>query len=192
MGPGKISDEGFERVQKSFNESFSGEGTGKVAIMPNGSKYHRVAISSADAQFIENRKFQRSEIAGIFRVPPHMIGDLENATVSNIEHQAIQFVNYSLMPWLTRTEGTLNTQLLTPAQRAEGYCFKHDVKELLRADTQARAEFYKVMSMHMQSDEIRRLEDLNDLPNDEGKVVLKPLNMFQGGENNDETQQPSA
>ena len=185
LGPGNLSDERYEGIQKSINESFSEGGTGKVAIIPHGAKWHRTSINSNDAQFIENRKFQRSEIAGIFRVPPHMIGDLEHATFSNIEHQAIQFVNYSLMPWLTRTEATLDRQLLTPDQRAQGYCFKHDVKELLRGDTRARSEFYKVMSMHMQSDEIRRLEDLKDLPDDAGKVVHVPLNMFQGGEDND-------
>jgi len=194
LGPGKISEEGFKRVQKSFNESFSGDGVGKIAIMGHGSKYHPVAVASKDAQFLENRKFQRSEIAGIFRVPPHMIGDLEHATFSNIEHQAIQFVVFSLMPWLKRTEATLNAQLLTKDQRAQGYFFKYDIKALLQGDVKSRAEFYKVMEKHLYTDEIRAMEGINPLPDGEGQERLVPLNMFAPEEtpeseevNNDET-----
>ena len=175
---GKLSEDRLERIQKSINETFSEGGTGKVAVIAPGADLKMLGITSADAQFIENRKFQRSEIAGIFRVPPHMIGDLEHATFSNIEHQAIQFVTYSLMVWLKRTEATLNSMLLTRENRSAGFFFKYDVKDLLRGDAKSRADFYKVMEKHMYSDEVRAMEDMNPLPNGEGQKVLVPLNMF--------------
>ena len=186
LGEGNLSEDRLQKLRKSINETYSDDGAGKVAVVPNGAALEMLGIKSSDAQFIENRKFQRSEIAGIFRVPPHMIGDLEHATFSNIEHQAIQFVTYSLMVWLKRTEATLNSMLLTKQNRADGFFFKYDVKDLLRGDAKSRADFYKVMEKHMYSDEVRAMEDMNPLPNGEGQKVLVPLNMF-----SEETNEPN-
>ena len=80
-------------------------------------KYSPISINPQEAQFLDTRKFQIDEIARIFRVPPHMIGDLEHATFSNIEEQSLEFVTYSLQPWLARIESAISRSLLTPEEK---------------------------------------------------------------------------
>ncbi|MGO5293013.1 phage portal protein, partial [Bilifractor sp. LCP19S3_H10] len=101
--PGILKDP--EKVRDSWQAAFGGsQNAGKVAVLEEGMKYSPISINPQEAQFLDTRKFQIDEIARIFRVPPHMIGDLEHATFSNIEEQSLEFVTYSLQPWLTRIE----------------------------------------------------------------------------------------
>lgn len=168
-----------EAFRASFEAQTSGENTGRVAVIEGADgtvDYIPLSMTAEDAQYLETRKFQRSEIAGIFRVPPHMVGDLERATFSNIEEQSLQFVVYSLMPWLKRMEQTMNRSLLTPAEQ-RNYYFEFKVDGLLRGDTKSRSEFYwRMWQMGaMNSNEIRALENMN--PRDDGDEFVIPANM---------------
>ena len=102
-----------EAIRDSWNKGFSGTNAHKVAILEEGMKYTPISISPEQAQFLETRKFQINEIARIFRVPPHMVGDLEKSSFSNIEQQSLEFVKYTLEPWIIRWEQSLNKVLLT-------------------------------------------------------------------------------
>ncbi|NOX15969.1 MAG: phage portal protein [Epsilonproteobacteria bacterium] len=141
-------------------------------------------MSNEDSQFLETRKFQKSEICGIYRVPPHLIGDLEKATFSNIEQQSIDFVTHSLRPYLIRIEQSINTQLLTSAEQ-KNYYVKFNIDALLRGDTKSRYEAYN-MGRNMgvlSANDIRAKEDMN--PIDNGDVYLQPLNMGEAGKGPD-------
>ncbi len=142
-------------------------------VLTGGAQWQQVSIPPQDAQFIESRKFTRSEIAGMFRVPPHKIGDLERATFSNIEQQSIEYVVDSLRPWLVRLESAMNALLPT------GQFVKWNVEGLLRGDTLARYQAYTQARTAgwMNVDEIRALEDLNPVPDGQGQGFVQPLNM---------------
>lgn len=132
--------------------------TGKTAIMPFGLKAKTIGMTNEDAQFLESRKFQVSEIARFFRVPPHLIGDLEKATFSNIEQQALEFVTYTLRPWLTRWEQAIKRDLITDRD----VFVEFQTLDLLRGDAASRAQFYKELSYlgAMSVNDIRRAENM--------------------------------
>ncbi|WP_299582068.1 phage portal protein [uncultured Microbulbifer sp.] len=162
---GKLSDPAYARLRKSWSDRHQGGANAhRVAILEEGTKWNQIGMSSEDAQFLESRKYQRSEIASMFGVPPHMIADLEKATFSNIEHQSIQFVVYSLLPWLKRIEQSIFRDLLSPVERREYYA-KHSVEGLLRGDSKSRSEFYKNLfnSGAISINDMRRLENMNSI-----------------------------
>ncbi len=182
--PGKLSKESYERIKTSFDEAHCGDNAHKTALLEEGMKFSRISLSANDSQFLETRKYQRSEIAAIFRVPPHMIGDLEKATFSNIEQQSLEFVNYSLMPWLVRIEKAIKRDLLRPAER-KNLTAKFNVSGLLRGDANARSALYHngILDGWMTRNEARAAESelgivLNPI---EGlDLPLIPLNMEDG------------
>lgn len=176
-----LKQEQIELIRKAWDASHGGnDNAHKAAILQGGLKWTSIGMTSDDAQFLETRKYQRSEIAGIFRVPPHMIGDLEKATFSNIEQQSLDFVIHSLMPWLTRIEQRVNLQLLQPKERGRYYA-KLNQSALLRGDMKSRSEFYTRLQQAgaLSPNEIRELEDMN--PRDGGDIYLTPLNMAING-----------
>jgi HK97 family phage portal protein len=183
--PGKIGQEAYERLKGSFDAAHSGENAHKTALLEEGMKFSKVAMTGEDAQFLETRKFQRSEIAAMFRVPPHMIGDLERATFSNIEQQSLDFINSALMPWLNRIEKSIRRDLFS-AQDKKQLHVRFGVASLLRGDAAARATYYHngIQDGWMVRNEARRSESelgivLNPLPHlDE---PLQPLNMVVAG-----------
>ena len=180
--PGKISKEAADRLRSSFDEAHSGENAHRTAILEEGLKWSKVSMTADDSQFLETRKYQRSEIAAIFRVPPHMIGDLERATFSNIEQQSLEFVNFTLMPWLHRIEKAIRRDLLTPAERTRMMA-RFNVANLLRGDAAARAAYYQsgIQQGWMTRNEARHAEsDLGVMLNPlEGlDEPLLPLNMI--------------
>ncbi|MBQ3696417.1 MAG: phage portal protein, partial [Spirochaetales bacterium] len=122
-----------------------------------------------EAQFLETRKFQINEIARIFRVPPHMVGDLEKSSFSNIEQQSLEFVKYTLDPWVIRWEQSLSRALFSPDEK-HTYFFKFNVEGLLRGDYQSRMTGYATARQNgwMSANDIRELEDLDRIPADEG------------------------
>ena len=126
-------------------------------------KVTKLSIAPEEAQFLQSRMFQITEIARWFRLPPHMLGDLERATFSNVEQQDINFVKYSLAPWLKRWEQELNRKLLTQEEKKNTF-IEFNLDGLLRGDTQARGEFYTKMiaSRVMSPNEVRRKENMND------------------------------
>ncbi|HFD40870.1 MAG TPA: phage portal protein [Anaerolineae bacterium] len=181
--PGHLSDDAHERLRKSWETRHQGlSRSHRLAILEEGMKFHEIGLPPEDAQFLGTRKYQRSEIAGWFRVPPHMIGDLERATFSNIEHQGIEFVTASLAPWLVRWEQRIWAQLLSSRERAEGYFAEHLVDSLLRGDIQSRYAAYAQGRQNgwLSANDIRRLENMDPIPG--GDVYLVPLNMIPAGQ----------
>ena len=176
--PGEIGDEAHKRLRESWETRHQGlEASHRVAVLEEGMTLKEIGIPPEEAQFLETRKFQRSEIASIYRVPPHMIGDLERATFSNIEHQSIEFVVYSIRPWLVRWEQAMNQVLLTAAERRE-YFIEHLVDGLLRGDIGSRYAAYATGRQNgwLSANDVRQMENMN--PIDDGDVYMVPLNMI--------------
>ena len=137
----------------------------KTLLLPADLDYKALTIAPEDAQFLETRKLTRSEIAGMFNVPAHMINDLEKATFSNISEQAIQFVRHSIMPWIVNWEQEINRKVFTRAERLAGYYVKFNLAGLLRGTPTERAEFYSraILDGWMTRNEVRVFEDMNPI-----------------------------
>ncbi len=166
--PGTVKDPA--KVRESWNSAFGGSSnSNKVAVLEEGMKYTPISISPEQAQFLETRKFQINEIARIFRVPPHMVGDLEKSSFSNIEQQSLEFVKYTLEPWLVRWEQSMIRSLLSQADKA-AYFIKFNVDGLLRGDYQSRMNGYSIGRQNgwMSANDIRELENLDRIPAHEG------------------------
>lgn len=179
--PGTLTDEAMNRLRMSWEQSHTGAANAhKVAILEEGMKYAQIGIPPEDAQFLETRKFQLAEIARIFRVPAHMIGDLDRATFSNIEHQSLEFVIHSVRPWLVRWEQAIMRSLLMEHERNEVFA-EFLVDGLLRGDTMSRYQAYAtaVTNGWMSRNEVRQLENLN--PVDGLDEYLVPMNMMEAG-----------
>ncbi|MCM1166436.1 MAG: phage portal protein [Lachnospiraceae bacterium] len=162
--PGTLKDP--EKVRQSWQSTFGGSAnSGKVAVLEEGMKYNPVSIDPEHAQFLETRKFQLDEIARIFRVPPHMIGDLEKSSFNNIEQMSLEFVQYTLDPWLVRWEQAISRSLLLPSEKGN-YFAKFNVDGLLRGDYQSRMNGYAVgiNNGFMSPNDVRRLENLDLIP----------------------------
>ena len=166
--PGVVKDP--ERVRASWNSAFGGSANAnKVAVLEEGMKYTPISISPNEAQFLETRKFQINEIARIFRVPPHMVGDLEKSSFSNIEQQSLEFVKYTLEPWLIRWEQSLVSSLILPGDKGK-YFIKFNVDGLLRGDYESRMNGYATARQNgwMSANDIRALENLDQISEKEG------------------------
>ena len=166
--PGVLKDP--ERVRDAWNAAYRGSSNaGKVCVLEEGMKYTPISINPQEAQFLETRKFQTNEIARIYRVPPHMIGDLERSSFNNIEHMSLEFVKYTLGPWMCRWEQAMHRSLLTE-QEKQDYFFKFNVDGLLRGDYKSRMDGYAVARQNgwMSANDIRELEDLDRIPEEEG------------------------
>ena len=166
--PGTIKDP--QRVRESWQSTFGGSGNAnKIAVLEEGMKYTPIGISPEQAQFLETRKFQINEIARIFRVPPHMVGDLEKSSFSNIEQQSLEFVKYTLDPWVTRWEQSIQRALLSQGEKAV-YFAKFNLEGLLRGDYQSRMNGYAIGRQNgwMSANDIRELENLDRIPAEEG------------------------
>ncbi len=162
--PGTIKDP--SKVRDSWNAAFGGSSNShKVAVLEEGLKYTPISISPNEAQFLETRNFQINEIARIFRVPPHMVGDLEKSSFSNIEQQSLEFVKYTLDPWVIRWEQSLFRALLLEEEKSI-YFFKLNVEGLLRGDYASRMNGYATARQNgwMSANDIRQLEDLDRIP----------------------------
>ena len=166
--PGTIKDP--ERLRESWQSTFGGSrNSNKIAVLEEGLKFSPISISPNEAQFLETRKFQINEIARIFRVPPHMVGDLEKSSFSNIEQQSLDFVMYTLNPWIVRWEQAMQQALLLPSEKSQLF-FRFNVDGLLRGDYQSRMNGYAVARQNgwMSANDIRELENMNPIPDEEG------------------------
>ena len=166
--PGTIKDP--QRVRESWQSTFGGSGNAnKIAVLEEGMKYTPIGISPEQAQFLETRKFQINEIARIFRVPPHMVGDLEKSSFSNIEQQSLEFVKYTLDPWVIRLEQSIQRSLLSKDEKAV-YFVKFNLEGLLRGDYQSRMNGYAIGRQNgwMSANDIRELENLDRIPEENG------------------------
>lgn len=177
--PGVLTEDAAERLRGSWNEMHSGlDKAHRIAILEEGMSYKQIGLPPEDSQFLQTRKFQIEEICRIFRVPPHLVGSLDRATFSNIEHQGIDFVVHTIRPWLVRWEQAILSQLMTRDERKR-YFAEHNVDGLLRGDIRSRFEAYAIGRQNgwLSADDIRGLENQNPLPDGQGKKYLVPLNM---------------
>jgi HK97 family phage portal protein len=179
--PNKLSAEAAARIRGNWTDIYAGaKNSGKVAILEEGMKFSTVSMPLQDAQYIETVKFTREQIAGIFRVPPHMIANLDRATFSNIEHQSLEFAVYTLGPYLVKWEQALARSLLSPTEQ-DTYYFKFNLDALLRGDIKSRYEAYAIARQWgwLSANDILDLEDRNPIAN--GDVYLHPMNMVPAG-----------
>ena len=159
--PGIVKDP--QRIRDSWNTLYQGSGNAhRIAVLEEGLKYTPIGISPEQAQFLETRKFQINEIARIFRVPPHMLADLEKSSFSNIEQQSLEFVKYTLDPWVVRWEQSMQRALFSEADKRK-YFIKFNVDGLLRGDYQSRMNGYAVGRQNgwLSTNDIRELENLD-------------------------------
>ena len=166
--PGTIKDPA--RVRESWQSTFDGSrNSNKIAVLEEGMTYTPIGISPEQAQFLETRKFQINEIARIFRIPPHMIGDLEKSSFSNIEQQSLEFVKYTLEPWVIRWEQAITKTLLSPAEKPHVFV-KFNLEGLLRGDYVSRMNGYATARQNgwMSANDIRALENLDLIPPEAG------------------------
>lgn len=155
-----------ERVRDGWQRAYGGtHNAHRICVLEEGMKYTPISIPNNEAQFLETRKFQVEEIARLYRVPLHMIGDLEHATFSNIEQQSLEFVKYTLDPWLVRWEQSLQKSLLSDSEKGQ-YFIKFNVEGLLRGDYASRMQGYATARQNgwMSANDIRELEDMNRIP----------------------------
>ena len=179
--PGRLTEDAANRLRNSWADRFGGiQNSHQTAILEEGIKFESIGMPLNDAQFIETRRFSVEEVARIFRVPPHLIGDLTRSTYSNIEQQSLEFTKYSLQPYLVNIEQELNRKLIS--ERDQGKCFiKFKVNELLRADANSRGDYYRKMFEvgALSPNEIRHMEDMNNIESGDEHYV--PLNLGQVG-----------
>ena len=158
-----------ERVRDAWQRAYGGRNAHKVAVLEEGMKFTPIAIPNNEAQFLETRKFQIEEIARMYRVPLHMIGDLDHATFSNVEHLSLDFVKYSLDPWIVRWEQELQKALLSNSEKGR-YFIKFNVDGLLRGDYASRMQGYSIgiQNGFLCPNDVRELEDMNLIPEEKG------------------------
>ena len=157
------------KIREAWHNAYGSGNSHKVAVLEEGMKYQPIAIPNNEAQFLETRKFQIEEIARLYRVPLHMIGDLDHATFSNVEHLSLDFVKYSLDPWLVRWEQELMRALLSESEKGK-YFIKFNVEGLLRGDYASRMQGYATARQNgwMSANDIRELEDMNMISEENG------------------------
>lgn len=159
-----------KRLRENWNAAYGGSSnSGRVAVLEEGMEYKPITVPNSEAQFLETRKFQVEEICRIYRVPPHMIGDLSHATFSNIEHQSISFAVHTIRPWLTRIEQAINRALI-PETEKERFYVQFNLDGLMRGAYKSRMEGYAIARQNgwMSANDIRELENMNPIPEDEG------------------------
>ena len=186
--PETLDEEAATRLRESWNRAFSGSGrAGGTAVLEEGMTVEKMSMTSQDVQYLETRRFLRSEIASIFRVPPHLIGDLDKATFSNIEQQSIEFVTHCIRPWAVRLEQAIHCAILSDSpQQKRTYFVELMLDGLMRGDLKSRYDAYNTgrNAGFLSVNDIRAFENMN--PIDGGDRYLEPLNMQAVSDNNDE------
>lgn len=180
------TEEQRKKFRQEFQEASSGANRHKTVVLPYGVTYKPISISNEDAQYLDTRRFQRNEICAIYGIPPHLVGDLERATFSNIEHQDISLVKHTIRPWLVRIEQAIRKSLIIAPNL---YYAEFNVNGLMRGDAESRSKYYATAlgsgghTPYMTVNEIRSLENLN--PIDGGDELVMPDNLqTQQGNNN--------
>lgn len=194
QGPNALSDQAFNRLKKEIKENYAGlKNAGVPMILEEGLQYKEVTMKLSDAQFIESKRFTKEEIASLYRVPLHLIQDLSRSTNNNIEHQSLEFIMYTMLPWFKRWEENLNLQLLSKEDRRKGRYFEFKVDVLLRGDAKTRAEAYAKGRQWgwLSVNDIRRLENMNGIGS-AGDIYLTPANMYEAGKQPPEKQQKAS
>jgi HK97 family phage portal protein len=181
--PGGLKDEAYQALKKDLKKEYQGmENAGVPMLLEDGLDFIHLTMKLADAELLLSRKFQIEEIARFYRVPLHMVGDLSRSTNNNIEHQSLEFIMYTMLPWFKRWEACIKTQLLTRQQRAAGYFFEYDMHGLLRGDAQSMAQAFATGRQWgwLSVNDIRRSLNINSI-GPEGDIYLQPMNMIKAG-----------
>lgn len=175
---GFLKDEAYNRLKKELKNNYSGlVNSGNPMLLESGLKFNPVSIKPIDAELLSSRKFQVEDICRFFRVQPHLIQHLEKSTNNNIEQQSLEFVMYTMLPHFKRVEDSINSQLLTPRQRADGYYLEYNMASLLRGDQKSMSTYFSkgIQWGWLSPNDVRRILNLNSVPN--GDTYLQPLNM---------------
>lgn len=178
----ELGEEGRQNLRESFDETYKGLSRAhRLLILEEGMKYKQTGIPPDEAQFLETRKFQVTEIARFFRVPPHMIYDLDRSTNNNIEQQSLEFVKYTLIPWVTRIEQTIFMKLLDEKEKKKFFT-EFMLNGLLRGDIKSRFEAYHIARLDgiITDDEWRSFENWNPLTPEQRAKTWRPVNMVPG------------
>lgn len=168
----------IERITRNWEEKYAGaDNAGRVALLQEGMAFTPLSMSNADAQLIEQRRYSAGDIARIYGIPPHMLGDLNRATNANIEQQSLEFLTHTLMSWIKRHEEAMERDLLLPQEREDGIVIRLDVRELLRGDLSSRYAAYAMGRQWgwLSINDIRRAEGMPSI--ERGDAYLQPLNM---------------
>jgi HK97 family phage portal protein len=177
--PGQLSPEAYDNLLKSWEERHrASNNAGKVAILEEGMTFRAIGLPPEQAQFLETRRFQVNEVARWFNIPPHMLSDLERATYANVEHLGIEFVTYSLQPYLINIERACHNCLFLPTEKKR-YYVKFNVDGLLRGDIKTRFEAYGQGITYgiLSANEVRQLEDMSMRDDPGGDVYYSQLNL---------------
>ena len=180
--PGHLDDKAFTRLKKEIKENYTGlKNAGVPMLLEHGLEYQGITINPVDAQLIENKKLQIEDICRFCRVPLHLVQNLDKATNNNIEHQSLEFVMYTMLPYFKKIEECINTQLLTPTHRARGYYYEFNLNTLLRGDSKSMAEAFATGRQWgwLSVNDIRKLLNMNKIDN--GDIYLQPMNMIEAG-----------
>jgi HK97 family phage portal protein len=172
--PGNLSKPASDRLRDGWNQMHSGlDNSHRVAILEEGLTYKQIGLPPEDSQFLGTRKFQIAEISRIFRVPLHMLSELDRSTNNNIEHQGIEFLTYTLTSWLVKIAQAVDLKLLLPNERKK-YFSMHIADVLLRGDSKTRYESYQIGRQNgwLNADDIREKEGLNPIPDGIGQVYM--------------------
>jgi HK97 family phage portal protein len=174
--PQDIKNVDQNKLGETWRKAYSGNNSHRVAILSNGLEFKPISMTAEDSQYLETRQFQRTEICAIFGVPPHKIGDLSRATFSNIEHQSMEFVRDSVLPWAVRWEQVIPRDLFTKQERNKMFV-EFLMNSALRADIGTRTKAYasQINWGIMSPNEARALENMN--PREGGDIYLTPTNM---------------
>lgn len=189
---GKLKPETREAMKKDWAENHAGgENAGKPLLLEEGGEATRLNLTMAQMQFLEQRKFNRSEIAAVFRVPMHMVGDLERATFSNIEHQSLEFKAYTIRPWARRWEASLLTDVVSWYNEDDVFvAFDLDDLEVIDINTRYEAHASSIIAGWKTRNEVRETENYNPLPGLD--KPLEPTNMKRPGEGGGNPNDPTS
>ncbi|MFA5187201.1 MAG: phage portal protein [Patescibacteria group bacterium] len=172
--PGQLGDHAVKMLKEGWSQALTDENQHKIAVLEEGMQWHPLTVPNDEAQWIESRKFSVSDIARIFRIPPHLIGDLERATFSNVEQQSIDFVMHTIRPWLVRWEQAIQLSLFTSADDRDAFA-EFSIEGLLRGDMASRAAYVSAMVLNgiYTRNEIRKFD--NNPPLEGGDLPLIPM-----------------
>lgn len=180
-GSEALTSDGAARIREQFIQKGSGLANSWMPIVLHGGlKMNRIPMPLNDAQFIETYKLNRDEICGLYRVPPHLVANLERATFSNIEHQSLDYVMFSMLPVVTQYEQIMNWKLFTKEEREQGYYVKFNLDALLRGDAKSRAEALAIKRQNgvINADEWRELDDQNPIGGVAGTTYFLMSNLM--------------
>jgi len=184
--PGHLDTKAKSNLKTSFEDAYSGaKNTGKTILLEEGAKYQQLSLSMQDSQFLQSREFSVTEVSRWFNIPEHMLNNNARSTFNNIEHQGLEFITHNVRPRARLYEQEFNWKLLG---NDPDYFTEFNLNALLRADVTARSEYYVKMVQNglMNRDEIRKLENMNNIPGGEGQEFMTPMNLAKDSEREDD------